>query len=239
LKNKKKIVFLGASITQGVVSSSYVKKLKAKMGTRRYTYINHGVAGYESYNVLKKLDKSIMTMPDFVILLAGTNDVLSSLDPRLARLSIKLKGIPHEPELSHYSRNIMDIVRRLKKETGAKIAVASLPVLGENLDSAENKTIAKYNVELKNITEKENVEYLPVYEKQRDFLIKEAEGRGKDYIRNSRMAFRSLVLHFLFFRRFDDISRKNGFLLLTDGIHMNSKGAAFIADAIEGFIFAN
>lgn len=232
-------MFLGASITQGVVSSSYVKMLKARLGTKKYTYINHGVAGYESYNVLKKLDKSIMTMPDFVILLVGTNDVLSSLDPRLARLSIKIKGIPHEPVLSHYSRNITDIVRRLKQETRAQIAVASLPVLGENLDSEENKTIAKYNAELKKITGRENVKYLPVNEKQRNYLFKEVEGKGKDYVRDTRMAFRSLVSHFLFFRSYDDISRKNGFLLLTDGIHMNPKGAAYIADEIEGFIFVN
>ena len=239
MKIKKKIVFIGASITQGVVSSSYVKMLKSRLGTKQYTYINHGVAGYESYNVLKKLDRSILTMPDFVILLAGTNDVLSSMDPKLARLSIKLKGIPHEPVLSHYSRNITDIVRRLKKETGAKIAVASLPVLGENLDSTENITIAKYNAELKKITGRENVEYLPVHEKQREFLMKEVEGKGKDYIRDTRMAFRSLVSHYLFFRSFDGISRKNGFVLLTDGIHMNSKGAAYIADEIEDFIFAS
>ena len=107
MTDKKKILFLGASITQGRISKSYVKMLKKRLGTKQYKFINHGVAGYESYNVLKNLDKAIKTTPDFVILLVGTNDVLSSLNPKLAKLSRKLKHIPHEPTIFHYSNNII------------------------------------------------------------------------------------------------------------------------------------
>jgi lysophospholipase L1-like esterase len=34
----------------------------------------------------------------------------------------------------------------------------------------------------------------------------------------------------------DAISKKNGFILLTDGIHLNSTGSKFVADEIEQFI---
>lgn len=233
---KKTLLFLGASITQGRVSKSYVKLLKNRLGTKQYKFINHGVAGYESYNVLMKMDKAVKTKPDFVILLVGTNDVLSSLDPKLATLSRKLKHIPHEPTLSHYSNNITKIVKYLKQETNSKIAIASLPVVGENLNSVENKTITEYNDELKKIAEKENVTYLPVHEKQKNFLIKEIKGKGKNCVNSTRMAFKSLFLHYLLFMSYDTLSKKNGFLLLTDGIHQNSIGAKFIADEIESFI---
>jgi lysophospholipase L1-like esterase len=166
----------------------------------------------------------------------GTNDVLSSLDPKLARLSRKFKNIPHEPAPLHFRNNIIRIVQQLKEETGSKIAVASLPVLGENLYSVENKTIALYNAELRKITEDEDVVYLPVHEKQKDFLIKEIEGRGKDCLNSSRKSFTSLLLHYLLFMDLDTISRRNGYLLLTDGIHQNSAGAKVIADEIEDFI---
>ena len=222
---KKTLLFLGASITQGRVSKSYVKLLKNRLGTKQYKFINHGVAGYESYNVLMKMDKAVKTKPDFVILLVGTNDVLSSLDPKLAKLSRKLKHIPHEPTLSHYSNNITKIVKYLKQETNSKIAIASLPVVGENLNSVENKTITEYNDELKKIAEKENVTYLPVHEKQKNFLIKEIKGKGKNCVNSTRMAFKSLFLHYLLFMSYDTLSKKNGFLLLTDGIHQNSIGA--------------
>lgn len=236
MTDKKKILFLGASITQGKISISYVKMLKKKLGTESYKYINHGIAGYESYNVLQKLNKTIKTKPDYVILLVGTNDVLSSLDPKLAKLSRKLKKIPHEPTLSNYSKNVTGIINHLKQETNARIAVSSLPVVGENLDSPENKTISKYNSELKKLTETESIAYLPVHEKQKDFLIKKIQGNGKDYTKRSKMVYKSLFIHYLLFVSLDTISRKNGYLLLTDGIHQNSAGAKFIADEIEYFI---
>ena len=236
MKEVKKILFLGASITRGMISKSYAKMLQEKIGTKQYKFINHGVAGYESYNVLKKLNKAIETNPDYVILLVGTNDVLSSLDPKLAELSKKLKHIPHEPTVNHYFNNITSIVKKLNQETQSKIAIASLPVVGENLDSIENKTISEYNAELKKIAENENIAYLSVHEKQKNYLINEINGKGKDYIRNTKIAFKSLFLHYLLFLSLDTISRKNGYLLLTDGIHQNSLGAKFIADEIEDFI---
>ena len=55
LNDKKKILFLGASITQGKISKSFIKILKEKFDLKQFTFINQGVAGYESYNLLNKL----------------------------------------------------------------------------------------------------------------------------------------------------------------------------------------
>jgi len=236
MKDKKTVLFLGASITQGKISKSYVKILKRILGTNQYSFINHGVAGYESFNVMKKLGKGIKLSPDFVILLAGTNDVLSSLDSKLAELTRKLKKIPHEPSISHYRKNISSIVQQIKADTEASIAIASLPVIGENLGSLENITIAEYNTELKSIAGIENVNYLPVFEKQKEFLIQRIDGKGKDYVSSQKLAYSSLLQHYLLFMSFDRISERNGYLLLTDGIHQNSLGAKFIADEVEKFI---
>jgi lysophospholipase L1-like esterase len=236
---KKKILFLGASITQGKISKNYVKMLKDKFGTKQYKFINYGIAGYESYNVLNKLDKAIKIMPDYLIVLVGTNDVLSSLNPKLAKLSRKLKHIPHEPTLNHYSSNITSMIKSLKQGTHSKIALVSLPIIGENLESIENRTISEYNTELKKIAENENIFYLPVYEKQKAFLKRKIGGMGKDCINSTKMAFKSLILHYILFKSLDTISVKNGFFLLTDGIHLNSIGAKFVSDEIENFIKVN
>ena len=236
MKDKKTVLFLGASITQGMISSSYVNILKRRLGTKQYNFINHGVAGYESYNVMKKLQKAVKSSPDYVILLVGTNDVLSSLDPKLAELTRKLKKIPHEPSILNYRNNITSIIQQLKADSAARVAIASLPVVGENLDSLENRTIGDYNTELKSIAGNENVAYLPIFERQKKFLNQKIDGRGKDYINSQKLAYKSLLLHYLLFMSFDKISRRNGYLLQTDGIHQNSFGAKSIADEIEGFI---
>jgi lysophospholipase L1-like esterase len=233
---KNKILFLGASITQGRISVSFVNTLKQKLDPRQYKFINQGIAGFESYNILKTLDKAIDTKPDFVILLGGTNDILSALDPKLSRLSRRLKKIPHEPTISNFCHNITEIVKRLKQSTHAMIAIASLPVLGENLDSEENKLVKEYNSELKLISKTEDVFYLPVFEKQESFLNQVIQGKGKNCIKPSKMAFKSLAQHYLLFQSLDSISKKNGFVLLTDGIHLNSIGSKFVADEIELFI---
>jgi lysophospholipase L1-like esterase len=233
---KNTILFLGASITQGRISVSFVNALKQKFDPRQYKFINQGIAGFESYNILKSIDKAINTKPDIVILLGGTNDILSALDPKLSELTRKLKKIPHEPSLTNFSQNITEIVKRLKQETHAKVAIASLPILGENLDSKENMMVKAYNSELKLISETENVFYLPVFEKQLSFLNQVLQGKGKDCIKPSKMAFKSLAQHYLLFQSLDSISKKNGFVLLTDGIHLNSIGSKFVADEIEIFI---
>jgi lysophospholipase L1-like esterase len=111
-------------------------------------------------------------------------------------------------------------------------------VVGERLDSRENRTITEYNTELKKIAVNENVAYLPVNEKQRDFLNQEISGEGKEYINTPKMAYSSLLLHYLLFMSYGAISKKNGYLLLTDGIHQNSLGAKFITDEIENFILS-
>lgn len=233
---KNKILFLGASITKGRISVSFVNILKQTLESKLYEFINHGIAGFESYNILRGLDKSIKTKPDFVILLVGTNDILSALNPKLSRISRKLKKIPHDPSLSNFCQNITEIVKQLKRETQAKIAIASLPILGENLYSKENKMVKEYNSELKLISETEDVYYLPVFEKQVNFLNQLIQGKGKDCIEPSKMAFKSLAKHYLLFQNLDSISKKNGFILLTDGIHLNSIGSKFVADEIEKFI---
>lgn len=236
MKHKKTVLFLGASITQGMISSSFVRILKGRLGTNQYKFVNHGVAGYESYNVMRKLEKRVNLSPDYVIMLVGTNDVLSSLDPKLAEVTRRLKKIPHEPSIIHYRNNVTSILQQLKTVSGVKIAIASLPVVGENLDSLENRAISAYNTELKNIAGSENVDYLPIFEKQKKLLEQKIGGKGKDYINDRKLAYSSLLLHYLLFMSFDRISRKNGYLLLTDGIHQNSLGAKYIADEIERFI---
>jgi hypothetical protein len=44
------------------------------------------------------------------------------------------------------------------------------------------------------------------------------------------------VFHILLGRSLDEISSSNGFLIITDFLHLNSRGAGFVAELIEGFV---
>jgi lysophospholipase L1-like esterase len=201
-----------------------------------YRFVNQGVAGYEAYNVLMNLEQAISLEPDYVVILVGTNDVIAKLDPKIARISRRTKKLPQPHSAQFYRDNMLQIVRTLNEKTSAKIGVASLPVLGEDLESLPNQRIREYNELLRGIAVQEQVTYLSVYERQEEYLKNSQHKTGRPYESGIRASLMLLVRHYVLKQSFDAISEKNGYMLVTDGIHMNNRGAAFIADEIESFL---
>jgi len=234
--NKHIVVCLGASMVRGQVSYNFVNLLAQRMTKDGFQFINAGVAGDQAYNVSMRLDSVIDYQPDFVIILVGTNDVTATLSPTLARISRLTRRFPQPPSAKFYQYNMLRIIKTLKEKTSAKIALISLPVLGEDLESIPNQRIKEYNALLKEIADGKRVSYLPVYELQEEYLRKVQQGSGRAYESGGMLSVKALVRHYLLRQSFDEISRKHHFLLITDGIHMNSRGATFIADEIESFL---
>ena len=221
---------------RGQISSNFVDVLTERMGKDGYRFINQGVAGYEAYNVLTHLDQAISLKPDYIVILVGTNDVIATLNPKVARLSRLTKKLPQPHSAQFYRDNMLQIVRTLKKKTSAKIGLVSLPILGEDLESLPNQRIREYNTILKEIAVQEQAVYLPVHEHQEEYLKNNQNKTGRTYESGIRSSFMLLLRHYVLRQSFDTISKKNGYVLVTDGIHMNSRGAAFIADEIESFL---
>ena len=234
--NKHIVVCLGASMVRGQVSYNFVNLLDQRMTKDGFQFINAGVAGDQAYNVLMRLDSVIDYQPDFVIILVGTNDVTATLSPTLARISRLTRRFPQPPSAEFYKYNMLRIINTLKERTSAKIALVSLPVLGEDLESIPNQRIKDYNALLKDIADEKQVGYLPVYELQEEYLRDVKQGSGRPYESGGMLSIKAVARHYLLRQSFDEISRKHHFLLVTDGIHMNSRGATFIADEIESFL---
>ena len=234
--NKHIVVCLGASMVRGQVSYNFVNLLDQRMAKDGFQFINAGVAGDQAYNVLMRLDSVIDYQPDFVIILVGTNDVTATLSPTLARISRLTRRFPQPPSAEFYKYNMLRIINTLKERTSAKIALVSLPVLGEDLESIPNQRIKDYNALLKDIADEKQVGYLPVYELQEEYLREVQRGSGRPYESGGMLSIKAVARHYLLRQSFDEISRKHHFLLVTDGIHMNSRGATFIADEIESFL---
>jgi lysophospholipase L1-like esterase len=236
--HSRRVVCLGASIVRGQVSTNFVNLLNQRMHKDGFHFINAGVNGDLAYNVLIRLKTVVDKQPDFIIILVGTNDVIGALVPRLAKWYRRVKRLPQLPTEQWYRDNILKIVYYLKENTRAKIALASLPVLGENLLSTFNKTINMYNGHLKEIAVQEQIGYLPVHERQMEYLTK-TQPSGRDFESDGRLTRGLLVRHYLLRQSFDTISRRYGYVLVTDGIHMNSRGASFIIEEIESFLLTN
>jgi lysophospholipase L1-like esterase len=234
--SKHIVVCLGASIVRGQVSYNFVNLLDKRMTGDGFQFINAGVPGDQAYNVSMRLDSVIDHQPDFVIILVGTNDVTATLSPTLARISRLTRRFPQPPSARFFQHNMLRIIRTLKEKTTARIALISLPVLGEDLESIPNQRIREYNALLKEIADGEKVSYLPVCELQEEYLRKVQQASGRPYESGGMLPIKALVRRYFLRQSFDEISRKHHFLLVTDGIHMNSRGAQFIADEIESFL---
>lgn len=230
------VVCLGASIVRGQVSYDFINILNKRMANDGFRFANKGFPGDQAYNLLMRIDSIIQYMPEFIIILIGTNDVTAALNPRLARLSQITRKYPESPSAEFYRENMKKIIKDLKEKTSAKIALISLPILGEDLTSIYNQHTKKYNAILKELADQDQVAYLPVYERQEDYLNKIQNHPGRSYGDDGMLSIKALARHFLLRQSFDVISKKNHFLLLTDGIHMNSLGATFIADEAELFL---
>jgi len=236
--HSRRVVCLGASIVRGQVSTNFVNLLNQRMHKYGFHFINAGVNEDLAYNVLMRLNTVVDKQPDFIIILVGTNDVIGSLVPRMAERYRRIKRLPLLPTEQWYCDNMLKIVHSLKEKTRAKIALASLPVLGENLMSTFNKTINTYNVHLKEIAVQEQIGYLPVHERQEEYLTR-TQPTGRNFEGEGRLTIGLLIRHYLLRQSFDTISKRYGYVLVTDGIHMNSRGASFITEEIESFLLTN
>lgn len=232
----KSVVFLGDSITQGQISANYVSLLGERFPSSQYRLINYGINNDTTYNLLRRLWLAVARRPDVVIIMIGTNDVIASLSPVKAAGYVFLKRLLTWPTLSGAYSNLGKIIRRIKDGTTARIALASIPVLGEDFSSRPMRRVVEYNKNLQVIARMESIAYLPVFERQREYLISRDEAARQAYS-GSVLPTAQLALK-LFFTgaSFDSYSREMGYTLLTDGVHMNTTGAALIADVIGEYL---
>jgi lysophospholipase L1-like esterase len=230
------VVCIGDSLVRGQVSINFVEMLRERLTDEGFHFSNAGVNGDLAYNVLTRLDVVIAQQPDFVIILVGSNDVNATLTARMAQGYRLWKRLPEVPRRQWYEANMVRIIRLLKQRTSARIAVTSFPVLGEDLASLANERMRAYSALLMEIAIQEGVTYLPVHERQEQYLREVGHAEGRPHDANSMLMWTSLFRHYVLRQDLETIAEDNGFLLTTEGLHLNRRGAAIVADVIEAFL---
>ncbi|MBT2692245.1 GDSL-type esterase/lipase family protein [Bacillus sp. ISL-55] len=238
-EGKKLVAVIGGDVVHGNISYNFVDDTARRKNCRDYQFINAGVNGSTAYDVLQRLDSIIACQPDFIVILVGLNDAAAKIAPDLAKKNIKLAQQLEKPSLLVYEKNLALIVSRLKSETTAKIGLLSLPVVGENLFSKANKEIDQYNEVIKKTAEMTNVPYLPFNEKLKAYLKGKGHTRGRSLKDGTKLYEKAVIEHFVYGYSLDRISVRNGYLLLTDGMHLNSTAGMMAAHQIELFLKKN
>jgi lysophospholipase L1-like esterase len=230
------VSMLGDSLTEGWVSASFVRMLERRLEGRRYRFQNAGVGGDFVYNLRTRLGPVIDSCPSSIIVLAGTNDAQYQLLDHSVRLaSERQKQLPQSPGLGWFGDNLLGLVETLQQHSQARIGVCSIPPLGEDLEATPNQQVRAYNEAILATAQKTGVSYLPVFEAMQHYLDQRQAGPGTPYCGVGLMGD-AMWEHFVLRKDWDTVGAAHGYLLHTDGIHLNLRGAIIIADLLEDWL---
>ena len=221
------IVCLGASIVRGRASVDFVTLLRQQMPHR--TIVNAGVNGNVVRQVLDRLDDVLACNPADVVILVGTNDVLTSLTASDAEA---------EKSLADY-RSVLDRVVQRLQEGGARVTLCSLPPLGQDLADAANARLGQFNSQIREVATARNTAYAPVHEALCQVLMATGETHGPAWSPSWRPGLESLIRHFVLGWSYDRIAERAGWTLTPDGVHLDSTGARIVADRVEECLVAD
>lgn len=230
--SKKVLVCFGDSNTHGNVSYNWVNDLSSQMSD--YQIFNAGINSDLTYTLLRRIDEVIACKPDFITILIGTNDVNSTMGKIMEKRYQDLGRVSKDisPNFEGFKKNYIEIIRQLKAKTQARIAVMSLPVMGEDLAHEANLKADKYSDFIKELASDEQLIYLPVREKQKEFLQKNPQPLKHTFEETYKLLNFSVIGYYLLGKSWDEISAKHGFQLTPDNLHQNSIAGGMIRDLV-------
>ena len=233
----RRVAFLGASIIHGRVSAPIpqrVRVLMARAGAA-IDVVNAGVNGDLAWNALQRAPAVLRCAPTDVVVLVGSNDVMGSLSARDARRYLAAKRLPQLPDAAFYERSLDALLCELQSAPGVRVAVCTLPFLGEDLASAENQRVRAYNALVQQVATRRGVPVLDVY----SALVGALEARGGKG-RAAPLLGARLLLPILLREvgrcSFGTIGKIFGFKLLSDGIHLSESAADCVAELIAAWL---
>lgn len=236
------VACLGSSTTASKGTYKWIAELQKRPQNRQFRFVNLGVGGDLSFNVIGRLYRAISLRPDRVVILVGANDILASVFPNFQRLTRVSKRLPDVPSRVRFADNLELITCRLQHETNARVALSSLAPVGEDPHSTNpvqarlNDLFAAYNCVIRDTAASKGLDYIPFYE-----LFQEELERAKSAKPFTRLSFASLYRDYLFRqlilrRSFDEIARMNGWEFHIDGIHLNTKGGTIFTEVVQRFL---
>jgi lysophospholipase L1-like esterase len=230
---------MGDSITRGNVSANYVHILSQRLFERDFILVNAGINAELSYNLLQRLDEIIACEPDYITILIGTNDADGTLSEATASRQMRQMKLPQKSTSAWFESNLQKIITELQTHTEAKIALLSIPPIGELNTLQAFETSKQFSEISRAVAGNADVVYLPLHEEMTAYIHEHPGSPKFPFEDMLNVMWKGIFQHYFLFRRYEEISARNGFSLLTDYLHLNETAAGMVADLIEDFVLNN
>jgi lysophospholipase L1-like esterase len=262
------LLCLGDSITNGFVSANYTNEIPQKVAdalnmeqqmnqdiaTKVFQdpiwVINAGYNYVPTHVILEeKLNRMLSLHPDYILLLIGTNDILSiykqSWRKEIAKINCIFDNVLTMSNLEHNIDKIISNIREASPKV--EIGVCTIPPLGEDLNTSCNQLVRNANESIiKIVSQKddEGISIIHVYQQMETVLLKKKKSTTTttvsvdNYI--SLFAIISPIYHIFAATyvpiRWSFLSSIVGNELLTDGVHLNEHGRDIIVDLVVDWL---
>jgi lysophospholipase L1-like esterase len=233
------IACIGDSLTHGNLGVCWVDHLRDEFPQDEF--FNEGINGDVVWQVHERLKPILKCRPDLAILMIGSNDAMGSFDKSSGEGYKKNNKLPEIPTFDAYKKLLPELIDRLSEIP--KIAICTLPPIGEYPDSAINQHIGKFNDFIKKTAQEKNIPVLDVSDSMWDELSKRTYPVKKNY--NPKMTaiakdiFGACIQHYIFKKPWDRVGESRRQWLLFDQIHLGERGARVMFNLAKGYISTN
>lgn len=233
--DKPVVVCCGDSITHGHIGYDWVSSLRDKDNSK--IYINAGINADLTWNLNQRLDDIIKHNPDYITILIGTNDAIGSQPVKLIQdYYIQTKNLPQVPSIEWFEEQIEIFVKEVKENTSAKIAITTLPWLGEQKDASIINVIKNHNKIIKRIAVQYDLFILDLFSKFKEQIASnDSIPYTTSELRRLR-GLRAVILYYIFGWTWTKIGKKYKLKLLCDHIHLNEKGGDLMEQLAKEFL---
>jgi lysophospholipase L1-like esterase len=233
--DKPVVVCCGDSITHGHIGYDWVSSLRDKDDSK--IYINAGINADLTWNLNQRLDDIIKHNPDYITILIGTNDAIGSQPVKLIQdYYIQTKNLPQVPSIEWFEEQIEIFVKEVKENTSAKIAITTLPWLGEQKDASVINVIKNHNKIIKRIAVQYDLFILDLFSKFKEQIASnDSIPYTNSELRRLR-GLRAVILYYIFGWSWTKIGKKYKLKLLCDHIHLNEKGGDLMEQLAKEFL---
>ncbi|WP_416694367.1 SGNH/GDSL hydrolase family protein [Candidatus Pseudothioglobus sp. Uisw_050_01] len=236
LKSGRVIACIGDSLTHGNIGECWVESLRNKYPED--TVLNEGINGDVVWQVNNRIQSIINCSPDIIILMIGSNDAMASFNKKSGERYKSSNKLPEIPTFESYQKLLPKLLDKL--DGTSKIALCTLPPIGENKDSAINEHVRKFNDFIELTAKNKNINLIPVSNLLWNELSKRTYPVKSDYDPSSipiiRRIYGGMMHHYIFKKSWDEVAKSKGQWLLFDHIHLGERAAKILFNATKKYI---